>query len=144
MDLRHWGTLSQVPRFLSVIEVLTTSLTTIWFVVSALLALFVSLITDNLFIQFGIFSVIGVLLLIFTKPTLTRLLKTKQEKTNLDRIIGMKGIVIKDITPITNGEVKVDGKVWTAISSDNLKEGDIVEVLEINSVKLKVKKGDDK
>ena len=129
---------------LSVIEVLTTSLTTIWFVVSALLALFVSLITDNLFIQFGIFSVIGVLLLIFTKPTLARLLKTKQEKTNLDRIIGMKGIVIKDITPITNGEVKVDGKVWTAISSDNLKEGDIVEVLEINSVKLKVKKGDDK
>ena len=129
---------------LSVIEVLTTSLTTIWFVASALLSLFVSLITDNLFIQFGIFSIVGVLLLIFTKPTLTRLLKTKQEKTNLDRIIGMKGIVIKDITPITNGEVKVDGKVWTAISSDNLKEGDIVEVLEINSVKLKVKKGDDK
>lgn len=129
---------------LSVIEVLTTSLTTIWFVASALLSLFVSLITDNLFIQFGIFSIVGVLLLIFTKPTLTRLLKTKQEKTNLDRIIGMKGIVIKDITPITNGEVKVDGKVWTATSSDNLKEGDIVEVLEINSVKLKVKKGDDK
>ncbi len=129
---------------LSVIEALTTSLTTIWFVASALLSLFVSLITDNLFIQFGIFSIVGVLLLIFTKPTLTRLLKTKQEKTNLDRIIGMKGIVIKDITPITNGEVKVDGKVWTATSSDNLKEGDIVEVLEINSVKLKVKKGDDK
>lgn len=129
---------------LTVIEAVTMGLTTIWFVASALLALFVSLITDNIFIQFGVFSVGGVLLLIFTKPTLTRLLKTKQEKTNLDRIIGMKGIVIKDITPITNGEVKVDGKVWTATSSDNLKEGDIVEVLEINSVKLKVKKGDDK
>ena len=59
--------------------------------------------------------------------------------TNLDRIIGMKGIVLKDIPKNSLGEVKVDGKIWFAYSDEELDLNEIVEVLEINGTKIKVK-----
>ena len=52
----------------------------------------------------------------------------------------MKGVVTKDFDEMNNGEVKVDGKLWSAVSTDRLKVGDMVEILEINSVKLIVKR----
>ena len=61
-------------------------------------------------------------------------------KTNIDRIIGMKGIVTKKITKKISGEVKVDGKFWTAIADEEIQENDTVIILEINSTKLKVKR----
>ena len=63
-----------------------------------------------------------------------------KEKTNLDRIIGMTGIVISKITKNKPGEVKVDGKIWTAISNTTINENEPVKILEINSTKLKVEK----
>ena len=69
---------------------------------------------------------------------MARLIPKKQVKTNLDRIIGMKGIVTnKDNDTL---EVKVDGKKWSAYSDDKLEIGDEVIIREINSVKLKVEK----
>lgn len=128
---------------LTMIEAATVNLTTIWFVASAIIALIASLITDNVFIQFGLFTVFGVLFLIFTKPFLDKWMKGHNTKTNLDRIIGMKGIITEDVLPSGSGEVKVDGKTWTAISEEKLKKGDIVKILEIDSVKLKVEKWED-
>lgn len=67
-------------------------------------------------------------------------IKVKDTKTNLDRIIGMKGIVTKDITKDNIGEVKVDGKLWSAYSEEEIPKGNHVQILSINSVKIKVKK----
>ena len=52
----------------------------------------------------------------------------------------MEGIVTEKITKNTPGEVKVDGKRWTAVADKVIKENSVVEVLEINGVKLKVEK----
>lgn len=128
---------------LTIIEAATINLTTIWFVASAILALLASFITDNLFIQFGIFAICGVVFLVLTKPFLNKWLKGKNEKTNLDRIVGMKGVITEDVEPNMPGEVKVDGKKWTAISDKKLLKGDIVKILEIDSVKLKVDSWED-
>ena len=65
------------------------------------------------------------------------------EQTNLDRIIGMKGIVTEAITTNNMGEVKVDGKKWSAYSSNDISKGEYVKVLLIDSVKLKVEKWED-
>ena len=50
----------------------------------------------------------------------------------------MKGIVTEEITKKKSGEVKVDGKRWTAISDKKIKVDSTVKVLEIDGVKLKV------
>jgi len=49
------------------------------------------------------------------------------------------GIVTEEITKLEPGEVKVDGKKWSAISSKKIKVGSKVEILSIDGVKLNVK-----
>ena len=125
---------------LALIELATINLTTIWFVASGIIALISSIFIKNYIIQFGIFVILGIILLITTKPVLTKLLKTHNEKTNLDRVIGMIGIVTQAITKDKTGEVKVDGKKWTAYADSSIKKNTKVKILEINGVKLKVEK----
>lgn len=128
---------------LTIAEILSINLTTIWYVVSAIVALILSFFVDNFIIQFGVFAVLGTILLITTKPLLTRLLKVNEVKTNLDRVIGMEGIVTESITKFEIGEVKVDGKKWSAISDNDIEEGSTIVVLSIDGVKLKVRKKED-
>ncbi len=125
---------------LTIVEAMTVNLTTIWFVVSGLVAIGLSFVTDIFLIQFGVFVCLGIVLLIVTKPFVKKFLDSRDAKTNFDRIIGMNGIVVKDISDVNNGEVKVDGKIWTAYSDDSLKVNDKVKVLEISGSKIKVRK----
>lgn len=128
---------------LTIIELATTSLTTCWFVASATLSLVVSLFIDDIFIQMLVFVLVGVILLLTTRKYLVKLLVKNDEKTNLDRVVGMIGIVTEEINKNTYGEVKVDGKKWTAMSNKKIKVDSTVKVLEINGVKLKVEEVED-
>ena len=123
---------------LTLIEVLTTNLVTIWYIVSALIALVLSFFIDNYLIQFSVFVIIGTVLLFTTRDYLLKLLVKNKEKTNLDRVIGMTAIVTEEISKNNPGEVKVDGKKWTAVASKKIKVDSTVKVLEIDGVKLKV------
>ena len=123
---------------LTLIEVLTVNLVTIWYIASAILALILSLFVDSYLIQFSVFVIVGTILLITTRDYLLKLFVKKNEKTNLDRVVGMNGIVTEEITKKTPGEVKVDGKRWTAISDKKIKVDSTIRVLEIDGVKLKV------
>ncbi len=128
---------------LTIIEIASINLTTIWFVASALVSLAISFVCDNFLLQFGIFVILGIILLITTRPLLIRLLNVDKVKTNLDRVIGMDGIVTNDIVPFEVGEVKVDGKKWSAISNSKIEVGTKIKVLGIDGVKLKVERKED-
>lgn len=128
---------------LGIIEVLTTNLVSIWFVISALLSMIISLFTDSPLIQIGVFVIVGIALMPISKKIYKKI-KVGNISTNFDRIIGMKGIVTEDITKDNIGEVKVDGKIWSAYSDTNILKGEPVKVLSINSVKIKVEKWEEK
>jgi len=64
------------------------------------------------------------------------------EKTNLDRVVGMQGIVTENIEPLKVGEVKVDGKLWSAVSDILIEKDEVVEIVSIDGVKLNVKKAE--
>lgn len=123
---------------LTLIEVSTINLVTIWFIASGIIAMILSLFVDNYFIQFFIFVILGIILLITTRKYLVNISSNKAEKTNLDRVIGENAIVTLEIDKNKIGEVKIDGKKWSAISSKKIKEGSTVKVLSIEGVKLKV------
>ena len=125
--------------FLAVIEASTINLVSIWFIISGLLSLILSFFIDNFVIQFAIFVIIGILLMVTTRKTLEKKL-VKKEKTNLDRIIGMKGVVTEEIKELKIGEVKVDGKCWSATANETLSVGEVVKILKINGVKVEVKR----
>ena len=125
---------------LTIVEVMTSGLVTIWFVISGIVALLLSFIIDNFVIQFSVFVVLGIFLLVKTRSILEKKLITVKQKTNLDRIVGMTGIVTDDIDKNCIGEVKVDGKYWSAIAEEYIPKESVVKILEINGVKVKVKK----
>lgn len=129
---------------LSIIEAFTINLVSIWFIVSGIITLVISLFTNNIIIQIAVFILLGVILLLSTKNILQKYLTSKNEKTNYDRIIGMNGIVTEKIIKNTVGEVKVDGKLWSAYADTTISKDSIVEVLEINSTKIKVKEVEEK
>ena len=94
-----------VAVILGIIEISTTNLVSIWFVISSLLAMVSSLFTDNILIQITIFVLVGVLLMPISRKLYSKI-KMNNSKTNIDRIIGMKGIVTEDIIKDNIGEVK--------------------------------------
>ena len=124
---------------LSIIEAATVNLVSIWFVVSGIITMIVTLLTDNLTIQITTFLLLGIIFMLLTRKTIKKI-SPEKAKTNLDRIIGMEGIATEKITKTTPGEVKVDGKKWTAIANNTIDTGTAVKILEINSTKLKVER----
>lgn len=128
-----------VAIVLAIIEMSTVNLVSIWYIISSIATMIVSLFTDNVVIQLAIFVLGGTLLLILTKDAIKKILPEKT-KTNIDRIIDMEGIVTEKITKKTPGEVKVDGKRWTAVADETIPVDTTVKILEINSTKLKVKR----
>ena len=82
---------------LAIIEMSTVNLVSIWYIISSISAMLISLMTDNISVQVAVFVLGGTILLILTKDAIKKILPEKT-KTNIDRIIGMEGIVTKKIT----------------------------------------------
>ena len=126
----------------AVIEGLTLGLTTIWFALSAVLMIFISLLQPPFYVQCILFALIALLLLFFTRPLALKFLHTKREKTNADSLIGKKALVFQTITEWEKGQVKINGIVWTAASvdSETIPAGDECIIEKIEGVTLIVKK----
>jgi len=123
---------------LTILEVATVNLVSIWFIASAVVSLILSFFVDSFIIQFGVFAILGVVLLLLTRKHLMRALNIKRESTNADRVIGKEALVTEDISKQSPGEVSVLGKKWTAVSNKSIKKGSTVKVLAIEGVKLRV------
>ena len=127
---------------LAIVEMVTVALVSIWFVLSGILAMISTFFTDNITIQIAIFVIFGLVFMLLTRKIVNKIVPIKV-KTNIDRIIGMEGIVTKEITKNNPGEVKVDGKVWAAVANKKIPVNSPVKILEINSTKLTVERMED-
>ena len=69
--------------------------------------------------------------------------KTKggEVETNVDALVGKKGVVVKTINPHEVGYVKVGGEIWPAQNVDNLilQKGTVVRVVKVQGNRLVVK-----
>lgn len=103
---------------LVVVEAITVGLTSIWFAAGTLAALIVSFFTDSLLIQIGCFLAVALVSLCAVRPMVKRFMAASRQPTNADRVIGAEGVVVQSIDNLAaQGQVKVDGAVWTARSS---------------------------
>ena len=138
-----WIWLGLVVVFI-IFEVCTTSLTTIWFAGGAMLSFILALLKAPLWTQITAFVVVSVLLLIFTRPLVEKVLKVGTSKTNIDSLIGQKAKVLVEINNDKDmGFAVVNGQEWTARAEDGseiIPEDVIVEIVAISGVKLIVKK----
>ena len=66
-------------------------------------------------------------------------------KTNIDAIIGKRGIVLKSIARNVDGLVKVGNEQWRARAEEDIQKGDEIAVTSVSGVTLiveKIKGGD--
>lgn len=121
-------------------EALTVQITSVWFALGALVALFLTLFgVDNFGIQLAVFLAVSVVTLLATRPLVRKLMKKRVQPTNADRCIGETGVVTTEIDNTAGkGEVNLKGTVWTARSSDErvIPVGSKVRALRIEGVKL--------
>lgn len=124
------------------------NLITIWFALSSFLMVFISGFTEMLDkpvrfrLHLGIFIGLSVLMFIFTRPVAVKKLKIGRQRTNADSLIGQEALVTKKIAKFERGEVKIQGRYWTAVTGDNgeLNEGDSCTVVGFEGVKAVVRK----
>lgn len=138
-----WQTWIIIAGFCFVIEIATVGFLVFWFGIGALIAMVVSLFTNNIAIQMTAFVISSTILIFFTRKFANKISKNDENiKTNAYSIIGKKGLVIKDINPESGeGQVKVGTEVWSAKSANDIKieKSTEVEVVEISGVKAIVK-----
>lgn len=125
-----------------IVELATMGLTTIWFAAGALVAALAAVVNAPLVVQVGLFLVVSIALMFFTRPLAVRYFNKERIKTNVESMVGRQAIVISEIDNLEGiGQVTVGGQEWAARSLDeNLKipVGTVVFVRAISGVKLLV------
>lgn len=126
-----------------VIEAATLGLATIRFAGGALVALIAAMCGAGIVIQIVLFLVVSLVLLFFTRPFAVRFLNKDTLKTNVDRVVGMEGVVTEEISNLAGtGKVSIGGNMWTARTENEggtIPVDAVVTVLRVEGVKLIVK-----
>ena len=128
-----------IAALLVIVKIATMGLTTIWFAGGAIVAALAAIFEAHWLIQFLVFAVVSLVLLIFTRPIATKHLMKDQEKTNVESLVGQSALVTATINNIKGeGTVKINGLEWTARSKNDtvIEEGSEVIIDSVSGVKL--------
>ena len=132
-----------ISGFFFMIEMFTVGFLVFWFGVGALLTMIVSIFVDSVMVQATVFLITSTILLFATRPFVNKFSKADDDnKTNAFAIEGNIGKVVKAIDPIEGqGQVKIDGEIWSARSFDDtcISQDTKVIVEKIDGVKAIVK-----
>lgn len=124
-----------------VLEGSTVALVSLWFAVGSLAAIVAALLGASLGVQVGIFLAVSGVLLALLRPFLRKYIAPSIQKTNVDSLVGRECPVTEDIQNLqSQGQVKVNGMVWSARSTDGrqIPKGTVVRIDRIEGVKLLV------
>lgn len=127
-------------------ELMTASLTLVWFSIAALILMVLSTFIESIITQVILFAAISItLLVVFTKYFVDKD-KSFKYNTNLQGIQQKTGIVKQEIPPYRTGIVTLSGEDWTAISANNekIEKDKVVKVVAIEGVKLVVRAMDER
>lgn len=126
-----------------VVEAITVGLTTIWFAGGALVAAIASGLGAGILIQWVLFLIVSLALLIFTRPMAVRYMNKGVPKTNVNSLIGERAVVIQKINNLEQtGQVRINDIEWMARTSSDevtIPEHAIVTIEGVQGVKLIVK-----
>ena len=113
-------------------------LVSIWFAAGSLTAMVVSFLGGPLWLQIAVFLAVSCLLLALLWPFIKKFLRPKLEKTNVDAVIGTRGVVTVTIdNTAAAGQIKLGAMEWTARSTSGavIEKGAVVRVDRIEGVK---------
>ncbi|MFA5135942.1 MAG: NfeD family protein [Patescibacteria group bacterium] len=104
------------------------------FVVSGVLGV----VFHSFFVAMGFVISLLLLYVFIGRKIVKNTLSIDTKKTNIDSILGKKGVVVKKITPHHPGQVKVEGETWRAESEDAIDVHREVLIQSVTGITLKV------
>lgn len=113
-------------------------LVSIWFAAGSLVAMIVSFLGGPVWLQITLFVVVAGAMVALLWPFIRKFLNPKLVKTNVDAIIGSRGIVTETVdNTAAAGRAKIGPMEWTvrSTSGDVIQVGTIVTVDRIEGVK---------
>ena len=110
----------------AVLEGVISGLVTIWFTIGGGAAAATAAAGAPIPVQVVVFFAVSIVLLIFTRPILSKKLKVGREKNYTQQLEGKPGLVVEAIEPFKSGQVKVNGIVWTAVGESDQLPGNIL------------------
>ena len=123
-------------------EFLTAGFLLIFFAFGAALAALASFLGLGIVWQMVIFAVGSLVSVAVGRPLLMKYFRIDKDvqASTTDAMVGLRGVVIKEIAPLEFGQVRVRGDVWTAGCEDacTLSVGAEVRVVRVDGVKLLV------
>lgn len=125
---------------LIIFELLTLSLTTIWFAAGSIVALILDSLGFSIWVQLIAFLLVSFLILIRYRPLAKEYINKKITKTNYNALIGKKAVVIEKIDNIKDvGRATINGIDWRARSVLDevvIEEGATVKIIKIEGATL--------
>ena len=100
----------------------------------------VGLLTGSELIMLVLAIGLSILYIAIGRKRIRRKITTVAKKTNIDRVVGSTGTVVRDINPTTAGIVRVDDEQWRAAAEEVLYEGDPIIIEAIDGVTVLVRK----
>jgi membrane protein implicated in regulation of membrane protease activity len=127
-----------------ILEMVTISLVSIWFVGGSLAAFLVSFVVNELWIEVLVFLGVSLLLLFLLRP-MARKFGVKQKdqiRSGAQALVGKRAVVTEHIDNLhAKGAVQVNGQFWSAKSLDDdttIRKDSVVIIKEVDGVRLVV------
>ena len=120
-------------------EALTVSMVSLWFAAGAVVALLLSLLHLQIWLQVLLFFLVSGVLLACLRPLVRRHVTPKLTPTNVDAIVGTRCMVTAEIDNVcAAGQVKLNGIEWSArsVTGQIIPEGTLVRVERVEGVKV--------
>ena len=133
-----------------ILEMVTISLVSIWFVGGSLAAFLVSFFWQNPWIEACVFLGVSLLLLFLLRPIAARFgVKQKDQiRSGAQALVGKRAIVTEAIDNLrAKGAVQVNGQYWSAKAADDdekIPKESIVMISEVDGVRLVVERLENK
>ena len=125
-------------------ELITISLTSIWFAAGSLIELLAAVIGLNPIVQIIFFLLVSLCMLAATRSWANKYINSRTQSTNADRIIGESIRIAERVSNLDQtGMAVVHGQEWTVgtrYDNETIEVGEVAKVLGISGVKLIVEK----
>lgn len=137
MGIMFWAI---VTVTMAILEIIIPGLVTIWFACAGFVLVLISEMVKNSTVEFFIFAITALLLVIFTRPALKRWIEVRKKAYEGEG----SETVIENIKEDGKYEVKFKGVLWTAISPYIFVKGEkvIIDGFEGNKIILRKKEDD--
>lgn len=142
METMFWIWMAAALVFL-IIEIGVPGLVFVCFAVGSVgAAVYAETAPTDYVLQTGIFAVIALALIPFSRKFAKRISVSSPVETNVDALLGQPGIVVKEINVTEyTGQVRLAGEVWSARAEENIPQGAKVTVIKVEGNHLHVRRG---